>query len=381
MQVTGVAMISSFKKLLVGIAFAGLAVPALGQAAAEESLVENRFPRLAGYLNSAEALQAAVFDEIVVSSDSPDATIGKMLLRDEIAKLAEDPFSHYHTEGSHLAMLGPFRVFESRATAGIQSMIRREYTSVEVESVLEENGSIPPHAAAVLRRGQEFVRTLIDIYLDDGIVDKRPGVEAALADYLSNDELSVAALPKSTDLFSGHTYAYAFRVGFPQFSGFTWASQWLRLAVLEVAVISSDNSELESGINTVLSLYENKIAPAHGGMLASLPMDIPMMPVIAPNFYSRHPGAAHVVDNISMLKLVIGDVLAHPDVPDKEAAIDELLGRFVDKQNDLDTVLNYLTSVLRGGIFNQGGPALGGMETSERNRGHQGHVGSFPMGL
>lgn len=372
-------MLNSCKKILIGITFAGLAVPALGQVQTGGVLLESRFPELARYLNSAEALQAAVYDEIVISNASPESTIGKVLLREETAKLLEDPFSHYHTAGNHLAMLGPFRVFESRTTAGFQAMIRREYSAAEIESALAANGSIPPRAVAVLNRGRVFKRTLMDIYLNDGIYDKHSAVDEALADYLSNDELSVAALPKSSDLLSDHPYSYAFRVGFPQLSGFTWASQWLQLAALEVAMLSSSDAALDSGINTVLALYENKIAPAHGAMMASLPMDIPMMPVIAPNLYSFHPGAAYVVDNIAMLKVVIGDVLAHPDVLNKEAAIDELLERFIDKQDDFDEEFNYLTFVLRGGIYNQGGPALGGMEVSERNRGHQDHVSNYPM--
>jgi len=37
--------------------------------------------------------------------------------------------------------------------------------------------------------------------------------------------------------------------------------------------------------------------------------------------------------------------------------------------------------VLRGGIFNQGGPALGGLVQSERNRGRSAtqHVSNYPM--
>ena len=60
-----------------------------------------------------------------------------------------------------------------------------------------------------------------------------------------------------------------------------------------------------------------------------------------------------------------------------------MLAQFTDKDEYLDNEMNYLTFVLRGGIFNQGGPALGGMEQSERNRSRvateQGHVSNYPM--
>lgn len=368
--------------MLMGFALAGLSVPLAAQAQNDDSLLHERFPELANYLNASEVLQASVFEEVALTNASPESLIGKGLLRDSLKEFTDAEYSHYHTSADHLAMLGPHRLFESRATPGLQALVRREFSSQEVEMILEENDSIPPKAVAILKRGREFSEALLDIYLDDEIHDKHSAVDEALQEYLSDDELSVASLPKSSTLLSRHQYAYAFRVGFPQLSGMTWASQWLQLAALEIAMIASNQNALAAGIENVNDLYVEKIARAHGGML-SLPTDIPTMPVIAPNLYSFHPGAAYVIDNISALKVVIGDVLAYPEVPDRAAAIEDMLVKFTDKQSNLDPEINYLTFVLRGGIFNQGGPALGGMEASERNRSRlsveNGHVSNYPM--
>jgi hypothetical protein len=346
------------------------------------ALLETQFPELAQYLNTSEVLQASVFDEISAANASPESLIGKGLLRDSLIELTEAEYSHYHSAADHLAMLGPHRLFESRATPGLQALVRAEFAADEIGEILDANGSIPPKAIAILKRGREFSQQLVEILVDDSVMDKHTAIDAALADYLSDDELSVAPHPKNSDLLSEHPYAYAFRVGFPQLSGITWASQWLQLSTLEIAMIASNQVALDAGLQNATALYVDKIARAHGSMI-SLPTDIPTTPVIAPNFYSFHPGAAYVVDNISALKVVIGDVLAYPNVNDREAEIEGALTKFTDKENYLDEEMSYLYFVLRGGIFNQGGPALGGMEESERNRsraaGEAQHVSNYPM--
>ena len=368
--------------LMMGLTAVSLAAPLVVYAQTGNQLIDAKFPDLSRYLNTSQVLQAAVFDEIVASNNSADSMIGKGLLREALIEFSEASVSHYHSSSDHLAMLGPFRVFESRATPGLQAMIRREYSAEEADEILEANGSIPSIAIEVLKRGRDFATKMVEIYLDDNLIDKHSAVDAALDDYLSDDAHSVPAQPKSSELLSEHEYAYSFRVGFPQLSGLTWASQWLQVATLEIAMISKNQNELESGIENAIALYEEKIAPAHGGLMA-LPTDIPTMPVIAPNLYGFHPGAAYVLDNIAALKVVIGDILVHPDVPDRIRAIEEMVAKYTDKTAYLEDETDYLFFVLRGGIFNQGGPALGGMAESERNRsraatGEQ-HISNYPM--
>jgi len=369
------------RSAMIGLSVASLALPLASFAQTGNELIDTRFPDLSLYLNSSQVLEAAVFDEIIASNNSSDSMIGKGLLREALLEFTEASTSHYHTSSNHLAMLGPFRVFESRATPGLQAMIRREYSGEEAEEVLEANGDIPPIAVEVLRRGRDFATNLIEVYLDDNLIDKHTAVDKVLTDYLSDDAHSLPAQPKSADLLSEHDYAYSFRVGFPQLSGLIWASQWLQLATLEVAMISKNQNDLDLGIENAIALYEEKIAPAHGGLMG-LPTDIPTMPVIAPNLYGFHPGAAYVLDNIAALKVVMGDILVHPDVPNRARAIEEMVAKYTDKTAYLEGETEYLYFVLRGGIYNQGGPALGGMAESERNRARgstNDHISNYPM--
>ena len=100
--------------------------------------------------------------------------------------------------------------------------------------------------------------------------------------------------------------------------------------------------------------------------------EIPMVPAIAPLLLSRHPEAAWVIDNVNILELVIADLLVHPDVEDRTSSIDAVTAEFTDKESNLLEgsmgYRDYLLSALRTGIYNQGGPALGQLVRSERNR-------------
>ncbi len=364
------------------IAFMCLANPAYSQSSSP--LLSARYPDLVNYFNAFEMIQAAIFEEVMLTNQSAESAIGKQLLLESLRELARAKTSHYHSSSNHLAMLGPYRVFESRATPGLLAMIREQHSSDQAAQALAVSGALSADAVAVLNRGNEFVAQLTEIYLDNDVMDKHLAVDELLADYLSNDAHSVAALPKSADLLSKHPYAYAFRVGFPQLSGLTWASQWLQLATLEIMLMASSDRALDVGIETAIGIYVEKIARLHSSLM-SLPGDIPSMPVIAPNVYSFHPGAAYVIDNISMLKVVLGDILTHPEVNDREAELTAMLAKFTDKENYLEDEIDYLTFVLRGGIFNQGGPAFGGMTENERNRSRDSldnpHISRFPMSL
>lgn len=333
------------------------------------SALEEKYPELLSYLNSAEILQTLVYEEIIAareSTDAAEALIGRRLMLDQLSELQKEQESHYHTSGNHLAMLSPYRVFETRATPGLLAMMRSKNDEGQIAEWLESGSSISIQAQKILKRGRELVLSILNIYLTEDIANKNTAVDMALAEYFTEDAISVASQPKSSDLLSKHQYAYAFRVGFPLLSGLTWASQWLQIATLDI-LLADDTTNRESEVANLIAIFESKIVPAHGTML-QLPTDIPTVPVIAPNLYNRHPALSHVIDNLSIFRVVLGDILAHPQVEDRDASIGAMLDDFTSKTEHLEDEMIYLEFVLRGGIFNQGGPATGGMEISERNR-------------
>ncbi len=331
-----------------------------------DTVLAKNYPELQQLLLAHDVVQARAYEEITLTNESPTSAIGKRVLLETLQELEEAEGSHYHSAGDHSAMLGPHRVFESRVTPGLLGVIRENHNAEKVRNALADVGNLPPVAVDTLQRGREFVEQLIEIYLNPVYEDKEEAVSLAVQAYLSDQGHSVANKPKSDELLSDHDYAYAYKAGFPQLSGLTWASQWLKIALLEVLVTSNDAESRDEDIQKLLNLYGEKITRLHGSFV-SLPSDIPTNPVIAPNFYTFHPDAAYILDNLELLKVVIGDMLAHPEVEDRMAAIEQVVADYTDKNSNLSDESDYLLYVLRGGIYNAGGPARGGLTRPDRN--------------
>jgi hypothetical protein len=335
--------------------------------AADATILETRYPELQQMLLAHDVLQARAYEEIVLTNESPSAAIGQRMLLDKLDELEETKTSHYHSAGNHLSLLGPHRVFESRVTPGLLGVLYEEHDADQVRPLLAEIGNLPPVALQTLQRGREFVEQLIEIHLSPAIVDKKSAMAGAVQSYLSDDTHSVASRPKSDALLSDHPYAYAYPVGFPQLSGLTWASQWLKIALLEIVVTAPTDTQLDEDVQRLITLYNEKLIRQHSGFV-SLPSDIPTSPVIAPTFYEQYPDAAYILDNLESLKVVIGDVLAYPGVENRSQKIADIVAVYTDKRENMETDdMKYLLFVLRGGIYNAGGPARGGLTWSDRN--------------
>tara|TARA_R110002167_G_scaffold179559_4_gene379298 strand:+ start:1525 stop:2673 length:1149 start_codon:yes stop_codon:yes gene_type:complete len=352
-----------FRLLLSGIG----AFTYIASAAADATILDTRYPELQQMLLAHDVLQARAYEEIVLTNESPSAAIGQRMLLDKLDELEETKTSHYHSAGNHLSLLGPHRVFESRVTPGLLGVLYEDHDADQVRPLLAEIGNLPPIALQTLQRGREFVEQLIEIHLNPAIADKKSAMAGAVQSYLSDDAHSVASRPKSDALLSDHPYAYAYPVGFPQLSGLTWASQWLKIALLEIVVTASTDTQLDEDIQRLITLYNEKLIRQHSGFV-SLPSDIPTSPVIAPTFYEQYPGAAYILDNLESLKVVIGDVLAYPGVEKRSQKIADVVAVYTDKRENLEADdMKYLLFVLRGGIYNAGGPARGGLTWSDRN--------------
>lgn len=338
----------------------------LSASADTDTVLAREYPQLQQLLLAHDVVQARVYEEISITNSSPTAAIGQRVLLDTLAELAESKSSHYHSAGDHSAMLGPHRVFESRAIPGLLAVIRRNHNADQVRTALADVGNLPPIAVETLQKGRQFVEQLIEIYINPAFQDKKAAVALAVDNYLQDDLHSIAPKPKSDDLLSDHQWAYAFKAGFPQLSGLTWASQWLKIGMLELVVTAPDEASRNQDIAYLLELYEEKVKRLHGS-LVSLPSDIPTSPVIAPTFLQLHPDAAYIIDNLELLKVVIGDILAHPEVEDRWQEIELAVRNYTDKSNNFSDETDYLYYTLRGGIYNAGGPARGGLDRPDRN--------------
>jgi hypothetical protein len=93
-----------------------------------------------------------------------------------------------------------------------------------------------------------------------------------------------------------------------------------------------------------------------------------MAPAIAPDLYSQSPEAAIILDNLNLLETVIADILAFPNAENRDKLMDQAITYFTGKDTNNAQSMDYLLFALRGGIYNQGGPAVGELMQSERNR-------------
>lgn len=264
-------------------------------------------------------------------------------------------------------MGGPFGALESQAVSELTQLLRQEHSASEARVAFTNSEPLPSRAAGVLQRGREFEARLFDIYLNSSVGDKAAAVEAAVAEYLSDSDLAVPSAAKLPSLLTEHPFANAFRTGYPELAGWRWAQQWLKLASLEPIMLGGDRATTEARVDTTLERFSRKIEGMQGMLM--LPSELPMAPAISPVLYSRHQAAAIILDNLILLETIITDLLVHPDVPDPYRAIDAIVATFTNPQTNLvEREEEHLLFALRGGIFAQGGPALGELLRPERNR-------------
>ena len=222
--------------------------------------------------------------------------------------------------------------------------------------------------AEVLKRGRNFEADLFAIYIDESVTNKQAAVAEAIENYLSDDRHSVAVTPKGDAFLLSHPQATGFKTAFPLLSGFLWTQQWLQLASLEAVILEHLDSQFANGTEIVLERFWNKVGSSGGMTMFPAPDELPMAPTIAPDLYSQSPEAAIIIDNLNVLETVITDILAFPNVENRAELIDAAISNFTSKESDNSEPMDYLLFALRGGIYNQGGPAVGELMQSERNR-------------
>ena len=105
--------------------------------------------------------------------------------------------------------------------------------------------------------------------------------------------------------------------------------------------------------------YWNKVGSDTGMTMFPAPTEMPSAPAISPQLYSQAPQAAIIIDNLNMLESALADVVAYPNLQDRETVIDQVVAQYTSDDMHLAETMEYLLNALRGGIFNQGGPAIG----------------------
>jgi hypothetical protein len=263
-----------------------------------------------------------------------------------------------------MIMSGPFDSWESEIRSEMMALLRTRPSSSEILGAY--GGSpLPERAVEVIRLGRLFENRVYEILADAAVWEKGAALDDAATMYLSSG-LSVPERPKPASLLFDHPHAGAFLRAYPKLSGLLWSTQWLQLAAVE-AMIRLDQEDGRSRVAAVVERFQNKIV-SDATTQSPVPVELPMAPAIAPRLFSLSQDTAIILDNLNMFETVVADTLAYPNVENRAAVVNVLVDEFTDHAENFDPTIDYLASALRGGIYNQGGPALGGLSQSERNR-------------
>jgi hypothetical protein len=273
-----------------------------------------------------------------------------------------------HSGMTMSASNSPYPDMEMDARTNLLAVMRTKHSEEETSQAYADSTAISRHTSEVLRHGRNFENKLFEIYIDDSISNKRAAVNSAITDYQSDDRHSVSSFPRESEFLVEHDQASGFKTAFPRLNGLIWTQQWLQLASLEAVILKTLDPQFSQGMDTALKRFWSKIGTEGGMSMFPAPSELPMAPAIAPDLYSQSPEAAIILDNLNILETVVADILSYPNEEDREAKMDAAVTLFTNKEADDSPPTDYLLFALRGGIYNQGGPAVGELMRSERNR-------------
>ena len=231
-------------------------------------------------------------------------------------------------------------------------------------------------AAQTIAWGNEFYRDVMGVLADPAVTvfaDRKAALVEAVERYRSRPELALPSQPKDMDILFEHGYALQFRGGYADLDGLIWAGYWLKLAASEPLTDLREKEPRQEGIDTVTNRYHLKLS--YGQPPEFFPSELPLAPAISPGLIFLSPEASAILDNLSFMQEVFVDIMAAPEVPDVQAALDAALSAFLDPEYRISTRGDWESMALQHGIFFQGGYPLAVMTQSERNAdGHAAHL-------
>ena len=372
--------IRPYQAILKGLSASLLSVLVLASSASlhaqDTAKIQQQYPEVADLFNAFDVTQAKAFEEIAAINANPAMQQARNELLMNMNMRANMTMSEMMSAGmmTHDGPMdmgmgnGPYHDLEVAARVELIEVMRGKHSNETAEAAFENSSAIGRHTAEVFKHGRNFEEALFTIYIDDDVQDKRAAVAVAIENYLSDEQHSVATVPKESDYLLEHDQANGLKTAFPLLSGFLWTQQWLQLAALEAVILQGLDSQFNGGVDVALERLWNKVGSSGGMTMFPAPSELPMAPAIAPDLYSQSPEAAIILDNLNLLETVVADILAFPNAENREELMDQAVTYFTDKESNNAQSMDYLLFALRGGIYNQGGPAVGELMQSERNR-------------
>jgi len=358
------------RKLTLGLALGAV----VSTSVLAQSGLRGEYSDLADLYNAFDVTQAGIYDAIADINGDPASQEGNMELKMHLDMMAEMDHGGHGGHGGmamEMPMDGHFGELETEARIALGGGLRESHSDSAAVEAFGNSAALTVHASMVLAHGRSFERALWDIFANDStsMYQKQMAVDAAIQDYLNSDPRhAISTMPKAAELYLDHPYADAFRMGYPKLSGLLYSNQWLQLASLEAIIIGQVDPQFAGRVPVTLERYWNKVGSDTGMTMFPAPSEMPSVPAISPQLYSQAPVAAVIIDKLNMLETALADIIAYPNLQDRETIIDEVVEQYLADDMYVADTMDYLLNALRGGIFNQGGPAIGELSRSERNR-------------
>jgi len=236
--------------------------------------------------------------------------------------------------------------------------------------------ALGPRGARTIRRAYAFHREVVAIYAGRPPSERKVALDAALRKYQEGPEPALPDAAKDMSILYDHPYSPFVppvppeseprrKLAYPTLTGFMWAARWYQLAVLEALEPFGAPGERDRDLATVAARLGSKLPS--GSPPYAFPEELPLAPAIAPGLVALHDRSASVIDNLNMMLEVLTDVLEHPAVADRRAALDTVIAQFTNRQYRCVSTDEWILVALRHSIFAQGGFALAAVTVNERN--------------
>lgn len=235
---------------------------------------------------------------------------------------------------------------------------------------------LSPRFVAALNSANALRHRVYEIYADTDVANRRAAVDAAVEAYLANNGIAITSVPKVIEVTDhghddDHEVVDEFSDNYPNTAGLYRAFQWLQLAGSEPMIIRMNTGDQRAVLDATLANFARKIETGPD----AYPSQTPKAPAIAPELVTWHRDAAAIFDNLNLMLDEAIDILVSGDIRDKSTALNTLVDNFTDPAFSQADHLEWIRESVRYGIYDQGGPAIGELEKSERNQQHHHHGG------
>ena len=175
-------------------------------------------------------------------------------------------------------------------------------------------------------------RQIYDILASDFPADRKDKyIREAYAWYGREPRRAFPNRLKTHDLMEHQWFSQYWREKYPRFNGAIWAYHWYQLRLNEV-MLNADKAAQRAAVDEATAefraMFENP---------ELLPRHMPMAHEISPRFLARYPDIAFCFDNLHSFHDIYNDILAHPQIADKQAEVYRQLDPYLGPAQALET--------------------------------------------